>query len=266
MIGSHIKTLKENILEWLLKENMNSKELLAQAQRNGHSVTLQAIYKQIKALMEEEVVIKNKQHYIVSNEWRQSMVRLLDVQSVPLPNTDEKFTYKFTSLTHLDSYWKHLVQAIMYMSPEMAIFSYCPHQIWPYVPKRMESEKNIVRSHQESNTYNYFILGGNTELDKKYRRIFSKDFFKVELLPNTETKRHIHLTIIGNIIVSSYIHKNRAQSIDKVYASDVDTKEQVKQLIAILEQDQLCKIIIENNPKKAEIYRKRYSQAFAILK
>ena len=140
MIGTPIKTLKEEIIEILLLGPASTKRLRSQAAQQGHDVTLQGIYKQLNILLESGVILKNKQVYTINNEWVKSVSNTLSIQGIELPEEGEKFTYKFNSLQNLDAHWKHVMSSFRKKFPNEAFFSYCPHQIWIYVPTRNESE------------------------------------------------------------------------------------------------------------------------------
>lgn len=263
MIGSKKKSLKEDIVELLVDNQMSSKRILTSLKSTGYDVTIQAVYKQLKILLNEEVVLKNKKEYFVSNEWKRSLITLLSDQDFIFPNEGEKFTYKFNSLVHLDAHWKHITDAIMNRNKNSSVLSYCPHQIWPYVPTRMLSEQNVVQIHEKTNKYNYFIVGGKTELDKKYRRLFNKTYYKVQLITDFDKRENVHVTIIDDILVWSFINKDIAEKIDVIYNNNQTPTQQVQELVAILGQDQNCKIIIERKKKKADMYKKRFAQIFA---
>src|SRR5690606_13243964 len=142
MIGTHKKNLKEDIIEILLKGSASSKKLRSLLQDLGYDLILQGIYKQLNTLHEAEVVLKNKQVYTINNEWVKNVSKIMSVQDIDLPEEGEKFTYKFNSLQNLDAHWKHVMSSFRKKFPHEAFFSYCPHQIWIYIPHRNESEVN----------------------------------------------------------------------------------------------------------------------------
>lgn len=207
MIGSTHKNLKEEIIEVLLQRTASSKRIKTILQERNINVTVQAIYKQLNALLESEVILKNKKDYIINNEWIKNVSKIIDVQEIELPEEGEKFTYKFNSLQNLDAHWKHVMSSFRKNFPKKSIFSYCPHQIWNYVPTREKSVSEYTKDHEESNIFHYFILGGKTDLDKKYRKKYTGNYYKIELLLINNIKRNIHISALGDIVVTSKIEK-----------------------------------------------------------
>jgi len=150
--------------------------------------------------------------------------------------------------------------------PNTSIYSYCPHQLWTYVPSREKSVAEYTRDHEHANIYHYFTLGGNTNLDKKYRKKFTGSYYKVELLVINSIKRNLHVSALGDIVVSSKIEKILSEKVDAIYASsDTESKKEIN-LIELFSQKNSCSIIIENNRQKAEKIRRQISSPFYIPK
>lgn len=226
MIGSSSKNLKEDIIELLLKGPASSKKLRSQLSKIGYSLTLQGIYKQLNTLLEAEVILKNKQTYTINNEWVKQVSNILNVQDIELPEEGEKFTYKFNSLQNLDAHWKHVMSSFRKKFPNEAFFSYCPHQIWIYVPSRNQSERNMKSEHEHKKYYNFYIVGGNEILDKKFKKEFQGDFYRVETLEIKGEKRNKHLSVFENIIVTTTFKKDLSEKIDSIFSKKIEVEKQ----------------------------------------
>jgi len=266
MIGSNIKTIKEEIVEILLKSSSSTKKIRSTLIEKKLNITPQGVYKQLNALLDEHVIIKNNKNYSISNEWIKHIQRLINIQEIELPDEGERFTYRFNSLQKLDAQWKHFISAVNKTSQNKNIYSYTSRQFWPYVPSRIKSEINYKKEHEQKKYYNFFVIGGKTHLDKKYRKIFNGDFFKVELFDIISIKRNIHITIIDDIVISSILDKELTQKIDSIYTNKQKLKEQEKQLKELFLGNHVCKIYIERNRKKSDTLRKKISKPFYISK
>ncbi len=262
MIGSPIKNLKEEIIEILLQKPASSKRIQMYLKQKDIKVTVQAVYKQLNTLLESEVILKNKKDYIINNEWIKNISKIIDVQDIELPEEGEKFTYKFNSLQNLDAHWKHVMSAFRKKFPKEAFFSYCPHQIWIYVPTRTESELNMKQEHEHKKYYNFYIVGGNEALDKKFKKDFQGDFYRVETLKLKGEKRNKHLSVFENIIVTTTFKKELGEKIDKIFSSNKNPGLQEKQLKEILTNDHPCTFVIEGNKKKALKLKNKIAQPF----
>ena len=266
MIGSDIKTLKEMIVELLIIKPKTCKEIFNILKKNRPEISIQAIYKQLNSLLKEKVILKQSSRYFISNEWKHALLSLISQENFTLPQAEERFNYTFQSLIHLDAYFKHSIGLIMSVDQKSPILFYCPHQIWPYVPTRYQNEKNIVQRYQERGRNTYLIIGGNTYLDKQYKKIFHPKFFKIEIVPDFLIQRNTHITIIGDIIIYTKLPHSIMVMIDDFYkqiTSKEASKEKLKKMIEVLEKKQKGKIIIEHNSKKALQYKKRFEKYFA---
>lgn len=264
MIGSTLKNLKEEIIEILLQKPASSKRIKTLLKERGINVTIQGIYKQLNTLLESEVVLKNKKEYIINNEWIKNVSRIIDVQEIELPEEGEKFTYKFNSLQNLDAHWKHIMSSFRKKFPKISIFSYCPHQIWNYVPTREKSVSEYTKDHEESGIFHYFTLGGKTDLDRKYRKKYTGNYYKIELLVINSIKRNIHASVLGDIVVTSKIEKSLAKKLDSTYLLNEQSEKKEILIIDTLSNQHNGTIVIERNKQNAEKLRKQISKPFYI--
>lgn len=202
MIGSQLKTLKEEIIEILLEKPMSSKRIHVVLKNKNIDVTIQAIYKQLNTLLESEVILKNKKTYIINNEWIKNVSKIIDVQEIELPEEGEKFTYKFNSLQNLDAHWKHVTESFNKTLGNEPMFLYSYHQFWIYTPTREESERKFAGEFINKKQYTFYVIGGITDLDKKYRNSFKDSYYKVENYSIKSLKEKEHILVIGNFIIN----------------------------------------------------------------
>jgi hypothetical protein len=85
MILSPQTSVEEFVIETLALKNLTAEQLLLLHNKNHKKVTLQAVYKVLHKLVIEEILLKHKNEYALSNIWRQRVVSLLDKkQTVPV--------------------------------------------------------------------------------------------------------------------------------------------------------------------------------------
>lgn len=262
MIGSKSKNLKEEILEVLLKGPASSKMIRKKLLEIGIGVSIQGVYKKLNTLLESRVILKNKQTYEVSNEWIKEVSKMIHVQEIELPEDGEKFSYKFNSLQKLDEHWKHIMSSFRRNFKHEAFFSYCPHQIWIYVPERIVSELSYKNEHENEKYYNFYAIGGNTDLDKKFKKIFQGDYYRIENLEISGVKRDSFLSIFGDNIIKTTINRKLSEEIDAIYKEDSPITRKESKLRELFFKANKCTISIENNRKKSLIMKKQISKPF----
>src|SRR5690606_27579584 len=103
-------------------------------------VTIQAIYKALRELEGNKIVVKTKKEYELSQEWVQTVLNRLSNQPSRFSQLaeGEAITYRFTDYEHLERVWKNAVLPLIEETEE--IFIYNPHWIWFYLPDNYESE------------------------------------------------------------------------------------------------------------------------------
>ena len=264
MLGGKNQKPKDKIIEILSKGPRSGKGLKTALANGGHKVSIQIIYKQLNELIEDEIILKTKKLFFINNEWVKNVSKIIDIQDIELPEEGEKFTYKFNSLQNLDAHWKHVMSSFRKKFAHEAFFSYCPHQIWIYVPSRDISEQNMKNEHEYNKYYNFYIVGGDTLLDKKFKKEFQGDFYRVETYVLKGEKRNKHLSVFNNIIVTTTFKKELGESIDAIFKKQNTIDQQELALKKLLSDNHSCTFIIEGNKNKALKLKKKISQPFYI--
>lgn len=264
MIGSTHKNLKEEIIEILLQRTTSSKRIKTILQERNINVTVQAIYKQLNTLLESEVILKNKKDYIINNEWIKNVSKIIDVQEIELPEEGEKFTYKFNSLQNLDAHWKHATEAFNKTLGNEPMFLYSYHQFWIYTPTREESERKFAGEFINKKQYTFYVVGGVTDLDKKYRNSLKDSYHKVENYSIKSLKDKEHILVIGNFIINVQVPDDITKKIDIIYKTDKDVIAREKDLRELLTLNHKSMFTIENNFKKANQIKRKIGQPFVL--
>ncbi|MAQ77276.1 hypothetical protein CL684_02010 [Candidatus Campbellbacteria bacterium] len=264
MIGSSRKNLKEEIIELLLKKPASSKNIRTQLKHKDINVTVQAVYKQLNTLLESEVILKNKKEYLINNEWIKNISKIIDIQDIELPEEGEKFTYKFNSLQNLDAHWKHMTEAFNKILGNEPMFLYSYHQFWIYTPTREESERKFAGEFLNKKQYTFYVIGGVTDLDKKYRNSFKDSYYKVENYSIKSLKEKEHILVIGQFIINVRVPDDITKEIDSIYKTDKDILNKEQQLKELLSENHKSMFTIENNLLKANKIKRKIAQPFAL--
>jgi hypothetical protein len=242
----------------------SSKKIQSLLKKRGVNVTIQGIYKQLNTLLGSEVILKNKQQYTINNEWIKNISKILDIQEIDLPKEGEKFTYKFNSLRNLDAHWKHVTEAFNKKLENEPMFLYSYHQFWMYTPSHEESERKFAGEFFNKKQYTFYVIGGVTDLDKKYKDSFKDSYYKVENYSIKSLKEKEHILVIGNFIINVKVPDDITKMIDSIYKTDekIDVKEE--KLKEILGTNHKSMFTIENNLSKANKIKRKIAQPFVL--
>jgi hypothetical protein len=263
MIGTKLKGIEEFIIEELTREEATAKKLLQRHTLLFKPVTLQAVYKALKKLTDEAVLLKHKNKYSLDNVWRRQLILLLQpVETFPELHPNESITYSFKSLPQLDAYWKHIQEGST--KDIQTTYFFCPHQYWWFVPGRRDSEIQFYKQFEENKRNAVLLLGGSTAVDKQLRSLISNPYVQV----HTETHNTLHIedtiTVKNDIIISTRLPKSVSTKIQHVFSKNLPMEETENLLRGIFSRKIAVKIRIERNAKKAEKLTKQIGKYFYI--
>lgn len=263
MIFSPQTSVEEFIIESLASKNLTAKQLLFLHNKNHRRVTLQAAYKVLHKLVIEEILLKHKNEYALSNIWRQRVVSLLDQkQAVPILGESESIVYSFKSLAQLDEYWKHIQEGAKEES-EVTYF-FCPHQYWWFVPGRRESEMNFYKTFIENKTTAVLLIGGLTNTDKETKKVISNEFVQVHLDTNDGLRMTDSITIKNNLIITTRLPMSISNTINTIFDKNLSSDDTEVLLHDVFKKKIPVRIIIEKNTKKADKLKKQIGKYFYI--
>lgn len=260
--------IKETIISLLSKGPIGSTDLQKEIMVHK-KITKQGFYKALRELVIEEVVVKNKQLVALSNLWvnkLQSFVTEVDEQYKQSSDfialqEGESITYHFKTLESLDLFWMHQFFLIAKQFPDEPTLFYNSHEFW-----------SLFRNTEQVLLYSwirgykrkaYFVIGGDTSLDKETTKHISSYGLDVYYEANTGLKKNYYFTVIGEYIIATILDMNTVNAIDMLYKEHpIWTEATQKELLQILGHLKRSKVVIERNKKKAEMLRKKLMKYF----
>jgi hypothetical protein len=258
------KTLYGHITELLLVEPSTVLQLQENLTKHQAPATLQGIYKALRELITEDIVVKQKQVYSINNIWRERTADLFMKRSRFALSPGEQVTYRFKKLEHLDAFWKHTLTDIEYEFEHFPIFHFTPHQFWPFVPGRRKSEEEYYKGLQRHATQVHSVVGGNTFIDKLVQQNLRTEHHHIFLDPTISFSRRDHISIIGDYIIITRISVSLAKQVDEAYSIITDESVLTRKFMLLFKNPGSITMIIENNRSKAKRLRKRLSADFHI--
>ena len=140
MIFSNKKDLHDHIIEYLLKNPGTTPEIVTYIHGLQLSPTIQGVYKALRQLLAADIIVKQKQTYLLSNVWKNKVSQKFSNEKRFELSAGEQLSYRFTKLDHLDMFWKHIVDMTQEETSGFPVFYSEAHSFWYYVPGRSSSE------------------------------------------------------------------------------------------------------------------------------
>ncbi len=268
MLFTSKETVEDIIIRLLSKGKTTPLELHEQIVADGENVTVQAVYKALRYLIKDSVVVKSGRNVEISQEWVNTLSSTFNTQTtLPQLADGEAAVYNYKSLVNLDAYWKHLMRALDDKLGNYPVFLYNPFQIWYHISERTQSEDEYYESFAGKKHYAFVVLGNNSKLDQDFKKKFHNDYLQIDTWAKSTLKENSYLTIIDDYIVDTILDGKLTLAIKTYYeASSTNSEEAKEQLNKVLSSTNKSKIKIERNAKKARVLRKKLFKNFYLPK
>lgn len=265
MLLSKKESLEDRLTRLLLPSEQSVKSLAKHIQNEGVQVSIQGIYKVLRALTESEIVIKRGHLYSLSEEWRERIIDTFEKTQNRFELAEgESITLDLTSLVHLDQQWKNIVLPLHNAHPTAPVFFYNPHEIWIHLNEsRKKSEYAYYESFKQNKTYAFALFGGDTGHDRAVKKELQNEYLQiavgVEAFPKTD-----YPTIFGDYIITTRISKRLSEEIESVYKETIVDTVLEERLQKIGIEKKKVKLIIERDRDKAKKLRRKLSKEFFV--
>ncbi len=266
MLLSHNESTEDVLVRILSSQEKEAKELQKLLEKElGKKITIQALYRSIKRLVDDAVLVKKGFFFTVSKEWSQSVANYFDKKDGILLSEGEEISYSFKSLSALDSYWKHTTTQLRKELGDYPIFFYNNHVVWLHLKDRKESQTNYLNSFDAKKIYAGFVVGGSTATDKEFKKNFNRKYLQVELR-DVGSIKHDSITVHGDYVVTVKFKKQTTAFVDRLYKNAKTIQELENGLEKSLEGKLPVKLTIEKDAKKATKIRGVLNKNFYIPK
>ncbi len=260
------KTLYDHTTEALLEKEGPVSYLEEYLKNKKISATIQGIYKTLRELIAENIVIKQKKIYIINNVWRDNLVSLVSKQNTFNLSANERIIYQFNKLDHVDLFWKHTWVDIEKEYGIFPVVEFMPHQFWLYLNGRKESEYEYYNGLKNKKTMVYTNIGGISLFDKNIKKLLDNEYHQTNTDKNSSFSRRDHIVIIGPYIITTRISKTLSDTVDKLYQT-ITNEEILKEKLNILfKKSESISLILEHNEMKAKKLLKILTKDFYISK
>lgn len=262
--------IEESVLSFLLTEGvLPTKELVEKVSRK-HSCTKQGVYRVLRKLKSEEKIVIYKSTVSINNFWRERLQSLLSINNTETSivgdlrklKKGDRISLKLKGLSSTDQVWSHLFVSIEKELPNhYPLFLYNPHN-WTSL-LREEADK----AHAEHLTQNkrpaYLMIGSTKELDKEATRAMEFKYLEYSF----SSKLHVpfYIAVISDYVFQMKLLGEGDNKMESIFSKEHDIQT-AKNLLAKLDTQISCRIVVEKNPAKASEWKKRIGKDFYIPK
>jgi hypothetical protein len=251
--------LENKIIEKLSKGSLLSPALISYISKE-EQVTLQGVYKALSFLIDNEIVTKSEKLLSLNTLWVERLKDFTNAVSETYSTDDfnnflmlddkERLTYHFKDTTKLDIHWVHIVLLMLKRFKESSFITFNPH-CW-FMMERPNTESAFFKWLNKNKRPMYFLIGGNTKLDRLVKKQLESVHIKIELDSESRFPKDKYVAIIGDYIIYSSYGANFNKRIDTFFNSKTTLgRETINDLKNTLQENAEPKIIIERNKEKA---------------
>lgn len=254
--------------------NLSAEEMLSTMSEKGRTISLQGLYRVLKKLQLEKVIVKEKHLYSLRLPWIIELTQLVDqleqvylrsdhlTQLLPT-NTIQKRIWRFNNLMKLVEAWMQIVIAMSKASEEKVILTAAPH-LWfalVHLPEWTQFKKVLSTFMQRQ----YTLIHG-TEFVDKYLNALTK-LPEEEVFMNDaeyiEDDLTLYRTIIDDTILTVRLDPVTAKKIATLFQQI--KSEETMYLLDIFQtftSKVRVTIMIKKDPAAARRYRKKFERLF----
>ncbi len=267
--------IEDLILEVLSNGAENTKSLIEKIKLVRKNTSKQAIYKSLKNLKENEVIIHSKEQVSLSSVWLKRLSDFVEktrlkYQTENSPNINfiglkqgEKVSYTFKNFEATDMFWAHAFDVLSDITPVTSpIFLYNPHE-W-FLLARTESETYLFNRLAKIGKKLFLFAGNKTTLDLYVAKYFDgkiTNYFASDT--KLFSKQNYYVNIFDDFLIEVWLDPKVSEAIDQFYKGTKDFDENAKKkLLEIIRHGGRNKLVINRNKRKADKIRNMFSKFF----
>ena len=273
LLGAHTQLEDHLLVIFAKKGALTVHEITQHLKKRERTATIQGIYRVLRKLQRNGVVIKEKQRFSLRIPWVLDLAELVtDMENTYLtdrylgqllPNDKQpKRSWRFTQLAKLNDFWSQILLAMAKMSQTKISLDYSPHT-W-YELLQMSQEHQFIKTYYGNLKREYVIVGSTSFLDKYTYRTWGEDIMAHNRTYFAAPEYRIikdpskYVSVMDDYVLVVKLDKDTVKRIEDLYTS-VIAQEQVDipLLTDALSKPVNARIVIQKHPQKAkQIYRK----------
>lgn len=237
------------------------------------AVTKQGLYKALRELLRDEVIIKEKRLFTLNKVWLSRLKDFIKYSEqnlgITLPfletSSSGRKVVTFKNTDSLDMYWGHLFLALSEQFDDKPFFFF-NHNSW-FLYDRPHSEMYLYKKSLKMKNKVLITIGNNTPIAKDFKTRFTKSNIQIAAEEKNNVPATDHLCIVGDYFITTRYNKKTMSEISALFRRSSSFGEQEKaELKKILSSSKRPKMVITKNKSKADTWKRRLAKNFIIKK
>ncbi len=268
-------------MDSLSKEPKKGAVLVEEIKNIRKSTTKQGVYKALRVLIKEKLVVKYRRNLMLNQIWLNKVNKFLkqtdenylgkkgdqDIDTLEWMTEGSRMSYVFNSYDSLDRFHSHIFSLIIKKTdPQAPLYVYNPHEWFVLKTNLKENEDFLFDWLKERGRQVYFTIGHGTFLDKNFRKNYSSEEFEIAIDEKTNYPENCYINIIGNYIIEMKNNKEFAGKLHAIYENSTDENEASEKITALLKTKHKIKMILSCNSQKAKKVKAKLGKNFFIPK
>lgn len=266
-----VHPLYDAILEAVaLKPGITVSELLEALAEKDQKITLQHLYRTVKKLCDDQILLKTKGELRVNLLWltylqyfaERTKKTLLENQAervFPL-KVNQRVSFKVDTLHEVQTLWNHLLIQLYRHSPEKYLFKYYSHAWWQI--GRHALDTGFYRKIKEKGVSCFWLYGNDTYLDReaasKHKNLYASRIDPAPPFP----KQGYNINVYGEYVIECIFPEVIAAQFDALFAAKT-AKEFNEQLFSdLFSLKGPYKVTVWRTPKQAPALREKIGRLF----
>jgi hypothetical protein len=234
--------------------------------RYGKSVTFQAVRKAILELVEEGILIKKDNEFLVNKTWIFETKKELDniysglIEEKPKPKgidsiQGEVSVFTFDSLNNLMKFWQDLIDDWYenFKKGDPNINAYQGGHIWEGL-LHLDKEQKIMGQLKKKGIKSYSVITNNSILDRNIAKFYNKIGIKTSINnTNTSFDKSYYVGTYGEMIIQTTYPKEIVHKLDEFFKKNITLENlDISDLSIIVNKNHKMKLTIIKNLEMAK--------------
>jgi len=249
----------------------SAQDLMAALKKKNISCTLQAVYRELRALIRENIIHKVGKAYVLNTHWVLRMQAFCNVAArasfseeggLFLLAAKKKQTWRFESLLDMDILWGHIVLYFIRHSQDKIMLGWHPYS-WFYLFHN-KNEEEFNKSLRFMGGRFYLIVGNSCFVNRWATQFMIRDKIFFSLAPGPfRNKMDMFMTITGDHIVTVKMAPETARRLADIFENTQNIESlPLGTLTELFTKEGHCTLTLEHNPKKSQTLRAKFSRYF----
>jgi hypothetical protein len=283
MIPFPTQGLGEKIVEALRQGPLKTVDLIEHLRKNKVRSTIQGVYKSLRSLRKQQIVLLHKKEAVLNQSWLQQLQKftLLAEYAYRHPVSDsghflqmkdgDRITYEFKDPIQVDIFWNHVLYVLFDALPKTdRWYAYASH-CWFLLGRR--KDELALQNYMKARKILYlFTVGNKTPLDRVIRKDFDGINSKYHMLEKPlfakrKNNLGIVLNIVGDYIIEAQYDKHITDSIENFYKTNITASPgKIAELETIVSLHSRIKFSITRDASKAADLSRMFEKNFYFKK